>query len=152
MVTKEGGQRGKPQGEPDGFFRRKDKKVCYNKTQSRRKAKLREFRRNGAIRSIIWEQSNCSEPLRFLNVTSEIPCRIALRRWDFLTLDLFSYGLSSKCLDLLNKERKGCGGCRHAAALFLRTASQETFLGSHARDSKWSVYPGGALCVRWTHV
>ena len=53
------------------------------------------------------KEGNCSETLRFLNVTSEIPCRIALRRWNFLTLDLFSYGLGSKCLDLLNSYERG---------------------------------------------
>ena len=59
---------------------------------------------NKGVRNItvLSRKCNCSEPLRFLNVPSEIPCRIALRRWDFLTLDLLSYGLGRKCLDLPN--------------------------------------------------
>ena len=31
------------------------------------------------------------------------PMQNRLRRWDFLTLDSFSYGLGSKCLDLLSR-------------------------------------------------
>ena len=30
------------------------------------------------------------------------PMQNRLRQWDFLTLDSFSYGLGSKCLDLLS--------------------------------------------------
>ena len=31
------------------------------------------------------------------------PMQNRLRRWDFLTLDSFFYGLGSKCLDLLSR-------------------------------------------------